>query len=128
MNGYFQIVSRNNMCTVKLVPPSDGGEPIQREELFEYLSIKNIVFDSKAMVDALSGLSSTMFVPTATEFKFSEGEYARVFVSPDNMSVKVRLIPCYEGGTEMSKEEFMREFSSRGICFGFDNDAIDDFL
>ncbi len=128
MNGYFQVVSRNNMCTVKLVPPSDGGEPIQREELFEYLSIKNIVFDSKAMVDALSDLSSTMFVPTATEFKFSEGEYARVFIAPDNMSVKVRLIPCFEGGTEMSKEEFMREFSSRGICYGFDQDAIDDFL
>ena len=123
MNGYFQVVSRNNMCTVKLVPPTDGGEPIQREELFEYLSIKNIVFDPKAMVDALSGLSATVFVPTATEFKFSEGEFARVFVAQDSMSVKVRLIPCFEGGVEMSKEEFMREFSSRGICFGFDDGA-----
>lgn len=128
MNGYFQIVSRNNMCTVKLVPPTDGGEAIQREELFEYLSIKNILFDSKLIVDALSSLSSTVFVPTSTEFKFSEGEFARVFVSPDNMKATVRLIPEYEGGSQMTKDEFMREFSSRGIIFGFDQGEIDDFL
>ncbi len=128
MNGYFQIVSRNNMCAVKLIPPTDGGEPIRREELMEYLGLKSIAFDVKVMVGLLAEHSTVVEMPTATPFRFSEGEFVKVIVSPDNMTVTVRLIPPYEGALPMSKAEFMREFSARGICYGFDDFEIDRFL
>ncbi len=128
MNGYFQIVANNNRCCVKLFPPKDGGSPIKLEELTEYLSVKNIVYDLKALAATLSGLSEVSLFPTNTPFQTKDSEYVKVNCAPDNMSVSVFMVPPFEGGAKMPKEEFMREFSSRGICFGFDQVAIDKFL
>ena len=128
MNGYFQIVQQNNRCCIKLVPPTDGGTPFKPEDLTEYLSIKNITYDLKALFATLSNLSETVVFPTNTPFSTKDSEYCKVSCAPDNMSVSVMMVPPFEGGSTMSKEEFMREFSSRGICFGFDVAAIDKFL
>lgn len=128
MNGYFQIVSRAGKCAIKLVPPTDGGMSIDREEILEYLSIKNLVYDVKLLGAALSDLKEETIIPTSTDFKFADGEFVRVFISPDNMTVTVRLIPPFEGGTLMSKNEFLREFSSRAIVYGINDIAVDNFL
>ena len=128
MNGYFQVIKQNNMCAVKLFPPTEGGEPIRREELMEYLSFKNITYDAKILVSMLADLSAVAVMPTATPFRFSEGEFVKVDISPDNMLVTVRTIPPYEGAAPMSRAEFMREFSSRGIIFGLDEAAINAYL
>lgn len=128
MNGYFQVVDKGGKCNIKLVPPTDGGDSIKPDELTEYLSLKNISYDVKALYTLLSNLSTVAYLPTSTAFQFKEGEFVKVFCAQDNMSVTVRLIPSFEGGQKMSKEEFMREFSTRGICFGFDEAAIDKFL
>ena len=128
MNGYFQIVAKDARCVIKLVPPTDGGSPVRIEDITEYLSIKNMVYDIKALAATLSGLSEVSYLPTNTPFQTKDSEFVKVFCAPDNMSVSVYMIPPFEGGAKMSKEEFMREFSSRGICFGFDEEAITKFL
>lgn len=128
MNGYFRVVRAGGNCGIKLFPPTDGGEPISREELLEYLSIKNMTYDVKALGQILMSITEPVVFPTATKFMFAEGEFVKVSVAPDNMSASVRLIPCYDGGKPMSKQEFLREFSSRGICFGIDDKAVDEFL
>ena len=128
MNGYFQIVQQNNRCCIKLVPPTDGGTPVKTEDLTEYLSIKNITYDLKGLVAVLSNLSEPTVFPTNTPFTTKDSEYCRVSCAPDNMSVSVFMVPPYDGGSTMSHDEFMREFSARGICYGFDNEAIDKFL
>ncbi len=129
MNGYFQIIPKNGMCAIKLFPPKDGGKPISREELTEYLSIKNISYDIKELASTLNSLSDEEVIfMTTTEFKYALGETAKVFIAPDNMSVTVRLIPPFLGAELMSREEFLREFTSRGVKFGLDDSVIDDFL
>lgn len=127
MNGYFKIVQANGFCGIKLFPPTDGGEPINREELLEYLSLKNLTYEVKAL-GILNSIEEPVVIPTATRFQFADGEYVKVASTPDNMNVVVRMIPPYEGGPQMSKTEFLREFSSRGICFGIDDKAVDEFL
>lgn len=128
MNGYFQIVNRNNRCHIKLVPPVEGGEPINRNELTDYLSLKNMEYDFKALCTVLDNLSDTAYFPTSTEFKYAEGEYAFVSTAQDGMTAFVRLVPPFEGGVKMPKNEFMREFTSKGIVFGLKEDVIDAFL
>lgn len=128
MNAYFQIVNNNGFCGVKLVPPTDGGAPILREELLEYLSIKNMVYDVKALGQILLAHTETVVFPTQTPFQFKEGEFVKVSIAPDNMSVTVRVIPPFEGGPLMAKPEFVREFTSRGVKFGMDEKVVDDFL
>lgn len=127
MNGYFKIVQVNGNCGIKLFPPTDGGEEINREELIEYLSIKNMTYDVKALA-VIGSISEPVVIPTATKFQFAEGEYVKVMTTPDNMNVIVRMIPAFDGGQQMPKTEFMREFSARGICFGIDEAAVDEFL
>ena len=63
MNGYFQIFPHNSMCCIKLIPPTDGGDPVNRDDLFEYLSIKNISYDMKALADKVSTLEKTAYFP-----------------------------------------------------------------
>lgn len=129
MNAYFQIVNVGNKCAVKLVPANNGGEPIVRAELIEYLRLKNIEYDTRVMGEALESLStSPVIFPTTTSFVRAEGESVRVAVTPDNMNVIVRLIPEFQGGNKMPKNEFMREFSARGISYGIDEAAVDKFL
>lgn len=129
MNGYYQIFNNNGKCCLKIFPPTDGGEPILREELTEYLSYKNFSFDVKQLYKTLDSMGSepAMF-PFNMAFSHADGEYVRMEISPDNMSVTVRIIPCFAGGVKMSKDEFMREFTARGITHGYDEEAIDDFL
>lgn len=127
MNGYFQIVNREGKMNIKLVPPTGDGEPISVEELTEYLSIKNVEYDLKLLYSTLGGLNAVSYFPTITEFKYTEGEYVKVTVSDDNMTAYVRVIPPFEGGRAMPKDEFEREFSSKGIIHGLDEAAIDKF-
>ena len=108
MNGYFQIVQQNNRCCIKLVPPTDGGTPVKTEDLTEYLSIKNITYDLKGLVAVLSNLSEPTVFPTNTPFTTKDSEYCKVNCAPDNMSVSVFMVPPYDGGSTMSRDEFMR--------------------
>ncbi len=128
MNGCFSIVSKDGKCFLKLVPPTDGGEPIRLDDLSEYISIKNLSCDFKTLAKVATSIDKPVLFPTTTDFKYADSEFVKVMVSPDNMTVTMRVIPPYEGGKQMPREEFMREFSSRGICYGLDNEAIDTFL
>lgn len=129
MNGYFQIVPKDGSCYIKLIPPTEGGEPIRQDELFEYLSLKNMTYDVKGLATTLSGLNDKpVLFPTSNNFEHADGEYVKVTISPDNMTVTVRMVPPFEGGEKMPHEEFMREFTSRGIKYGYDEEAINEFL
>lgn len=124
MNAYFQIGNENGKCCINLYPATDGGEDIRREELLEYLSVKNMLYDIKELGNALMNLSEPQKVKTLIDFKFKEGEFVKIDIAPDNMSATARIIPPFEGGEPMSYNEFIRELSSRGIISGIDEDGI----
>lgn len=128
MNAYFQICEKGGKCVLRLYPATDGGESIRREELIEYLQVKNIMYDPKDLLNALTGLSEIVDVPTQAAFKFADGEFVKVAIAQDNMSVVVRVIPPFAGGAIMPKNEFMRELTSRGVKFGVDEAVIDSLM
>ena len=45
VNGYFQLVNIQGGFGVKCVPPKDGGDAIQINELMEYLGKRGITGD-----------------------------------------------------------------------------------
>ncbi|MCQ2523954.1 MAG: FapA family protein [Lachnospiraceae bacterium] len=128
MNGYFQLApGANGKIVINIFPPTDGGEAIRREEILEYLSIKNIAYEVKDLGAALlSGEAAS--IPTATDFRFAEGEFVKISVSPDNMLATARIIAPFRGAQPMSVAEFGRELSSRGIINGIDAQGINAFL
>lgn len=129
MNGYYQVVNKGGKCCLKLIPPQNGGQPISRDDLFEYLSAKNFSYDVKQLNSALNDLKEEpSFFPFNSPFLHADGEYVKVKIAPDNMSVSVWMAPPFEGGPTMKKEEFLREFSSRGIKYGLLDDEIEKFI
>lgn len=128
MNAYFQICDRGGKCALRLYPATEGGEGIRREELVEYLQVKNILYDPKDLLNALTGLSEVIEVPTQTPFKFADGEFVKITISPDNMTVIARIIAPFAGGASMPKNEFIRELTSRGVKYGADDEAIDSLM
>lgn len=128
MNGYFQIASIDGKCVIELYPPSDGGENIRREEILEYLSVKNILYDIKLLGEALNNLSEPQKVYTNTPFITPDNEFVWINITPDNMLATARIAAPFLGGKQMPKNEFMRELTSRGIVYGVDEKSIDEML
>ncbi|MCQ2519328.1 MAG: FapA family protein [Lachnospiraceae bacterium] len=127
MNAYFQIISKQGKAFVRVYPANNGGEAIRREELVEYLQLKNIMYDPKDMMAAFTA-TEIIDIPTAYSYEYADSEFVKVTVSPDNMVCTVRVIPPFAGGKEMDKRGFLSELTSRGIVNGIDEAVIDSFL
>ena len=55
VNGYFQLVNIQGGFGVKCVPPKDGGNAIQINELMEYLGKRGITGDAAMIKRAVHG-------------------------------------------------------------------------
>lgn len=128
MNGYFQIVPRNGFAIIKMFPPTDGGEGVKREDIVEYLQLKNIVYEPKDLIFALANQTEEREISTPSKVQFFDGEFVKVNISPDNMLVTMKVFAPFIGGPVMNAEELTRELSTRGIIFGVDQKAIADFV
>ncbi len=128
MNAYFQVFSKGGKCAVRFYPATNGGEGIRREEILEYLSLKNILYDPKELLMILEGFSEITEMSTLTDYSYTDSEFVKVSIAPDNMSATVRVIAPYEGGERMPKNEFLRELTSRGVIFGIKEANVDAFL
>ena len=53
MNGYFQIAVNEQGTSVRLIPPTDGGEKIQVNELKSYLERIGVPYNVMAINSAL---------------------------------------------------------------------------
>ena len=59
MNGYFQLCMNEQGTFLKLIPETDGGEPIEIGEVAEYLEFEKIPFELTDIRDAV--LSGKLF-------------------------------------------------------------------
>ena len=74
MNGYFQLIVGQGKTGLMLYPPTDGGEAIDSQELLQYLAVKQIPYDARAIGVALVGLSEPTEVTLNLESRFPEQE------------------------------------------------------
>lgn len=44
-NGYFQLAAVNDKTEIRIIPPADGGERVNINELSEYLNKRGYVYD-----------------------------------------------------------------------------------
>ena len=49
MNGYFQLIQKNDCVFLKIFKETDGGQPISLQEIVNYLSCQKISFDLKQL-------------------------------------------------------------------------------
>ena len=125
MNGYFQMIINEQGTSIRLVPPKDGGEKIQVNELKSYLERIGVPYDVMAINSALYQLKeeeivlflSSMMIPPVDE-------KCNVQVMYDKMSAVMRLYPASETGKPLSKEAVLEQTKDEKVVYGIDEDAI----
>ncbi len=129
-NGYFQLVFRKTGTFLKIVPPSDGGHPINLGDVRDYLQMQKIGCDILEVTKEIDGTLSEKEIylnnsPYATQ---TADETMIVSISKDEMVGVARFFPPSAKGKRLDRDEIESELKKKGIKFGIVWDVIDEFL
>lgn len=122
-NGYFQLAGIQNGYGIRFFPPQDGGEPIQINEVIDYLGRHNLTCDIPQLKKAVSADTeqALLLAPGACP---AERESYQMDVSEDSMTVTVRFYPPSETGMRMTMEEFIKDMEFRKIIYGLNRELL----
>ena len=128
VNGYFQILLGNDVSYVRLFPPEDGGQPINIDEIRDYLMTKGYNVDVVALKKIIDNIDKAVDYKIADKRGIPCGESFSVRISPDKMSAVCRFYPFSTAGSALTTEDIRNELIFRGVKEGIDDKAISDFL
>lgn len=129
MNGYFRLVNEENKTSLKLIPPSDGGKPIDLNDVVEYLSMKGYTCDLPELRRTLEAAADKEAVFVLNfEKRQMERECYKLTITPDKMQAYAKFYAASEGGGELSAGEIQRDLEAKGIRCGIKQDVIAQFI
>lgn len=96
------------------MPPQDGGEAIQINELMDYLGKHGMAYDVAVLKKAVNA-DSVQTVPLGPGSCPPEQESYQLEISEDNMTVTVRFYPPSETGQRMSMDEFLKDMEFKRL-------------
>ena len=128
MNGYFKIELGPTGNFIKIIPPTDGGTPVELKEILVYLNDNRINFDLKALNDAYSKADPNTSVLLNRESMLPIREMCFIDISEDRMKAIARFYPPSNKGRELDAEEIKSQCRLAGIAFGVDDNVINTFL
>ena len=73
-NGFFQLIHNAHGTSLKIVPPTKGGEMFPITELSDYLNARNIRFDLHKLNATCLGLKEKIEIPLGMEMGYRESE------------------------------------------------------
>ncbi len=107
-NGYFKIIGGEEKGSVIIYPPEEGGKPVDRIELGNYLLKHEIEYDLTEIEKAIAEKTEKT-VPLLSPVSYTIDEEVYLFVSKDSMKVYARFYPPTEGGRAITEDELERE-------------------
>ena len=128
MNGYFQLQISEHGTELILYPPTDGGMPIDINEVASYLQFKGIKFEITQIYSALKECNEVKRVQINATPGFPENEMFLLTASNDLMTATARFYPPSNGGSLMTREEILNDLKHQNINFGIEQDAIEAFF
>ena len=129
MNGYFQIMNGDNGTSIKLFPPTEGGERLNVNEISEYLQSKNYTFDLALLNRVVQSIKEeAVEFPLSKEREKPERESVQLYLSPDKMLLEGRFHAPSNDGGKMNKQEILDDLKYQGIVFGIEETAVEAFL
>ena len=128
-NGYFKLQFTDSESYVSLFPPEDGGQPVQVDELMDYLVSKGFpnvdIVMLKKVVDSLAKQEN---IKIASKKGIPCPESFRVVISPDKMQAVCRFYPPSTSGAELTPADIKSTLKLQGVNKGVDDDAISKYL
>ena len=129
MNGYFRLVNEANKTSIKFIPPTEGGKPIDINDVVEYMTMKDYACDLptlKRAVEAAAEEESVLVLEQKQ--RFMERECYKLTISPDKMKASAKFYASSEGGEELTTDEILRDLEVKGIKHGVKQDVIEQFI
>lgn len=127
-NGFFQLIHNTHGTSLKIVPPTNGGEMFPISELSDYLNERNIRFDLHKLNATCAALKEQVEMPLNLERGFREGEKCIVTISDDKMSATMRFHAPSNDGDIMNSTEILQELKHKGLQFGVKEDVVEQFV
>ena len=128
-NGYFKIVLTDSESYVTLYPPVDGGEPIQVDEMRDYLVAKGFPdVDIVSLKKVCESLAKPQNVKIANKKGIPCPESFIVRISQDKMKAVCRFYPPSTSGAQLTDADIKSTLKLQGVNRGIDDAAINDFL
>ena len=129
MNGYFRLVNEANRPALRLIPPTDGGRPVNINDIVEYLTMKDCAGDLPSLKRGLDAASDKEVVlPLERGSQNVERECYKLTITPDKMQVYAKFFAAAEGGKELTIGEVLRDLESRGVKGGIKREEIEQFF
>ncbi len=129
MNGYFRLVHESDKTSLKLIPPTDGGKPVEITDVTEYLALKDIIYDKNVLYKAIETMEDkekTVLLENRQTLK--ERECYKFTLTKDYMHAYVRFYAPSVGGEEMTPQELIKDLTAKGIQHGIRQDNIGAFF
>lgn len=128
MNGYFQLIYNDMGTSLRLVPPTKGGEPLKTSEIMDYLDYKKVEYDVASLNAAVTSLKEEISIALNKNKGYSEDEMVTVKIAADSMSAVARFYPPSDAGHQMSRNEVIDALSQQNVKYGVLEDVVDAFI
>ncbi len=127
MNGYFRLVCEEGKTSIQVFPPVEDGEAVTINEVLEYLSNRNVNYDSQALYSII-GKKEVYDVVINVTTRMEEREGYKLIVNTDKMQATVRFYAPSAQGELMTKSEFLKDLELKNIKYGIKEDVLDKFF
>ncbi len=127
MNGYFQLVITPKGTGIKVFPPRDSGEPLNVNDVRDYLDERKIQYDVVLVNEAVTKADGNVSIFTEAQI-LPEREACRFDISKDRMTVTAFFYPPSEGAELMTEKEVLSSLAYRKITYGICTENIHAFF
>ena len=128
MNAYFQLDMTPQGTNLIIHKETEGGDPINMNELSDYLTKKGIPFELADLNRKVMAVTNVGKISLDTQKRYPEREMIVVKISDDKMQAVCRFYPPSVGGNELSREDILSDLNSAGVTYGVDSAAIDKYI
>lgn len=129
-NAYFKIIMDEKGLNIKFYPESDGGSPLNVDEVIKYFDRNKIAGYNQVEINKaiIQSKKEPTQVFVCAEKKFVINEHMLLTTVKDDMFAIARFYPPCNEGTRMTYEEIIRDLAHAGITYGIDKNAIKNFV
>ncbi len=128
MNGYFMLCGAQGDTRLKLIPPAEGGAPIDIADVMEYLSFHKIDYDLPVLNSAITTLTEETTIVLNNDPMLPINEELVITIDADRMCAWGRFTCASDLGQSITKDEILSDLKYKGIKYGIDEMAIDFYL
>ena len=129
MNGYFKLIDKKEKAGLRLIPPTEGGVPVQLNDVMEYMTMKDYACDLPSLRRAVKAAEEAETVFLFDQgCRYAERECFKLTVTPDKMQAYAKFYAASETGSDMTEEEIRGDLAAQGIRSGIKDDVISRFV